>query len=192
MTDYYKELLGSTFQHRVRIDKTVIELGSTLTVEQQVQLCKPFNDADIKEVMFSIPNQKSPGPDGYNSGFFKDNWDMVGNLVCSAIKEFFSEGSLPEFYGQTKLTLLPKVAHPKRPQDFRPISCCNVIYKCITKLVCARLKEVLPHLIDAGQGAFVQGRELLFNVLLCQDLARGYNRKHTPQLYYESGPSQSL
>ena len=34
MTDYYKELLGSTFQHRVRIDKTVIELGSTLTVEQ--------------------------------------------------------------------------------------------------------------------------------------------------------------
>ena len=26
----------------------------------------------------------------------------------------------------------------------------------------------------------MKGRELLFNVLLCQDLARGCNRKHTP------------
>ena len=53
-----------------------------------------------------------------------------------------------------------------------------MLYKCITKLLCIRLKEVLPHRIDAGQGAFVKGRELLYNVMLCQDLARGYSRKH--------------
>ena len=145
-----------------------------------MQLCKPFEDADIKVVLFSIPNHKSLGPVGYNSGFFKACWDDIGNLVCSVIKEFFSEGQLPSFYGQTKLILLPKVANPEKAQDFRPISCCNVLYKCITKLLCVRLKEVLPHLIDAGQGAFVKGRELLFNVILCQDLARGYNRKYTP------------
>ena len=87
---------------------------------------------------------------------------------------------LPSFYGQTKLVLLPKVLNPEKPTDFRPISCCNVIYKCITKLLCNRLKEVLPYIIDTGQGAFVKGIELLFNVLLCQDIVRGYHIKHTP------------
>ena len=41
-----------------------------------------------------------------------------------------------------------------------------------------RLKKALPSLINQSQGAFVQGREILYNVLICQDLARGYLRKH--------------
>ena len=76
--------------------------------------------------------------------------------------------------------MLPKINNPERAADFRPISCCNVIYKTITKLICSRLKEVLPTIISDGQGAFVKGRKLLFNVLLCQDLVRGYTRKVSP------------
>jgi len=89
-------------------------------------------------------------------------------------------GQLPSFYGQTKQVLLPKVPNPKKAADFRPIYCCNIIYKYITKLLYNRLKEVLPHVIDACQGASVKGRELLINVMLCQDLVRGHQRKHTP------------
>ena len=62
--------------------------------------------------------------------------------------------------------------------DFRPISCCTVIYKSVSKIMCNRLKKVLPYIISPSQGAFVQGRELLCNVLLSQELARGYNRQH--------------
>ena len=78
------------------------------------------------------------------------------------------------------MVMLPKTNNPKKASDFRPISCCNVIYKTITKLICSRLKEVLPSIISDGQGAFVKGRELLFNVLLCEDLTRGYTKKVSP------------
>lgn len=37
-----------------------------------------------------------------------------------------------------------------------------------------RLKQVLPHLIDPSQAAFVPGREILYNILICEDVARGY------------------
>jgi len=100
--------------------------------------------------------------------------------VCSAIQDFFKTGKLPRFYGETKIVILPMMDHPEKPSDFRPISCCNVVYKTITKLLFSRMKEVLPLLINEGQGAFMQGRELLFNVPICQDLARGYNKKNTP------------
>ena len=48
-----------------------------------------FSDMEIKEVIFSIPSEKSPRPDGYNSGFFKASWEIMGPLVIDAVKEFF-------------------------------------------------------------------------------------------------------
>ena len=128
--------------------------------------------------MFSISNIKSPGPDGFNSGFFKHTWGIVGELVCSAALEFFRTGYMPQFMSSTKLVILQKVQNPQTASDFRPISCCSVLYKCIAKMLCIRLKEVLPSIIDPSQAAFVKGRKLLHNVLICQDLARGYQRQH--------------
>jgi len=46
-------------------------MGPFLTQEQQVSLRQPFFDQDIKEAIFSIPNLKSQGYDGYSSSFFK-------------------------------------------------------------------------------------------------------------------------
>jgi len=45
--------------------------------------------------------------------------------------------------------------------------------------MCQRLKAILPSIIHPIQGEFIKGREILFNVLICQDLARGYQRKNT-------------
>jgi len=139
-------------------------------------MCQEFTDMDIKDALFSIPNIKCPGPDGFNSGFFKLTSHKLGTLV----REFFTKGIMPSYLSETKLVLIPKVSHPQNASEFRLISCCNVIYKMISKLICKRLKEVLPSLIDQSQGAFIKVRKLLCNVLICQDLARGYQRKISP------------
>ena len=151
-------------------------MGNCLTLDHQLKLCAPFSDQDIKKAIFLIPNHKSPCPDRYSSGFFKATWDVTRSMVCATANQFFASSQMPPFLGQPKLVLLPKVHNPAQTKDFGPISCCTTIYKCITKLLYSRMKEVLPHLIQEQQGAFVQGRELLFNVLICQDIVRGYSR----------------
>jgi len=111
-----------------------------------------------------------------SSWFFKSTWHLIGPMVSVAIQKYFTTGQMPKFISATKLVVLSKVNHPQTASDFRTISCCNVIYKCISKLLCQRIKEVLPSLINKCQGAFVKEREILYNVRICQDIARGYQR----------------
>lgn len=54
---------------------------------------------------------------------------------------------------QTVLHLVPKVKTPHTVGDFRPIACCTVVYKVISKLICNRIKPVLGKLINQAQGA---------------------------------------
>ncbi|XP_074300089.1 uncharacterized protein LOC141631299 [Silene latifolia] len=71
--------------------------------------------------------------------------------VCEAIIDFFHTGSLLKQLNAILVTLIPKVTKPTIVLEFRPITCCNIIYKCIAKLLCARLGEVLPYIISLGQ-----------------------------------------
>lgn len=74
------------------------------------------------------------------------------------------------------LVLLVKKESPLNAQEYMPITCCTVMYKIISKLLCQKLKEALPTIVDLNQGAFVQERSILHKVLLSQDLMRGYDR----------------
>ncbi|GJV08949.1 RNA-directed DNA polymerase, eukaryota, reverse transcriptase zinc-binding domain protein [Tanacetum coccineum] len=48
----------------------------------------------VKQAVFKIGNDKSPGPDGYTASFFKEAWDVVSTNITKAVQEFFINGSL--------------------------------------------------------------------------------------------------
>lgn len=62
--------------------------------------------------------------------------------------------------------------------EFRPISLDNVSYKIISKIMCLRLKKVLPGLILETQSVFVSGRLITDNTLIAQEMFHGL---HTDQ-----------
>ena len=113
---------------------------------------------------------KAPGLDGFSTSFFQRCWDIVGDDVIRAFTSFFEDGRLLKELNHTSLTLGPKTSNPSKLSDFHPISCCNFLYKCISGILVARLKAVLPTLIDDAQAAFIPGRNMSDNIFLPSEL----------------------
>ncbi|GAA0182839.1 hypothetical protein LIER_30438 [Lithospermum erythrorhizon] len=76
---------------------------------------------------------------------------------------------MPKFFNSTTITLIPKVQNPVEMGDFRPISCCNSIYKFITFILVSRLKSTLNSVVGMHQTTYVPGR--------MQELVYSYHRK---------------
>ncbi|KAK3189545.1 hypothetical protein Dsin_029106 [Dipteronia sinensis] len=131
---------------------------------------------EIWEVCFSLYPNKAPCPDGFNAHFFKITWDIVGEDVISAVQEFFRSGPLLKEINATILALIPKVPNPSKMKDFRPISCCNTLYKIIAKIIANRIMPCLPDIYSLSQSAFVAGRCNGDNILLVQELMRNYHK----------------
>ena len=101
----------------------------------------------------------------------------MGPDVIEAVLDFFRCVRLLKEVNNTSITLIPKSKCPINVGDFRPISCCNVLYKCITKVLSNRLRVILPGIIDESQGGFVHGRFIMHNNMIIQDLVKQYGRK---------------
>ncbi|GJX28851.1 hypothetical protein Tco_0236930 [Tanacetum coccineum] len=146
-----------------------------LDEQEAIDMTRTVSRQEVKSALFSMGNDKAPGPDGYTAAFFKDSWDIVADDFVAAVCEFFTNGKILKELNHTIIALIPKVSSPTRVNDYRPISCCNVMFKCISKIIANRIKESLKVLVSSNQSAFVPGRSIADNILLTQELMHNYH-----------------
>jgi hypothetical protein len=174
---YYQHLLGSS-KSIIPVDVSVVQSWRCLGESAHSLLLAPVTKDDIKSSLFSIGNDKAPGPNSFPSLFLKKSWGIIGGDYCSAIQDFFFSGELLKQVNHSIISLVPKSENISTPSDFRPISCCNVIYKVISKILAGRLALAIHDIISPAQNAFLSGRSMTDNVYLVQELLiRHYNRK---------------
>lgn len=89
----------------------------------------------MKEAVFSMDKLKAPGIDGFNAFFFQSAWSEIGDSVTKAVQYFFDHCHMPNQVNCTLMTLNPKVDNAIHVKDFRPIACCSVLYKKISKVL---------------------------------------------------------
>ncbi|KAA0026071.1 uncharacterized protein E6C27_scaffold581G00620 [Cucumis melo var. makuwa] len=143
--NYFRNSLGSQeigYRELSPVIDDIVQFQWSEECCQALQL--PISREEVRRVLFSMDSGKAPGPDGFS---------VVG-------------------INATAITLIPKHNGAERLEDFHPISCYNVLYKCISKILADRLRVWLPSFISSNQSAFIPGRSIIENILLCQELIR--------------------
>ncbi|KAF5459760.1 hypothetical protein F2P56_019680, partial [Juglans regia] len=72
---------------------------------------------EVKDALFSIPVDSSPGPDGFGSGFFQHCWSLVYQDLLEAVSDFFGGAVLP--------------SHILKAFGFSP-KVCQLLAQCVT------------------------------------------------------------
>ncbi|KAM2227925.1 hypothetical protein ACFXTI_014684 [Malus domestica] len=131
---YFQSLLGSDFalpSFEVNLADLVTNPISTEVV---TAIIREVSGDEFCKVCFSLKANKALGPDSFNAFFFQKAWPIIGDQIILAIQEFFNSTRLLRELNTTIITLVLKVPNPSSMGDFRPISCCNILYKIISKL----------------------------------------------------------
>lgn len=119
-----------------------------------------------KKALFSNPGWKAPKTNGFGTFFYRVDWAIIGDDIIKSILDVLQDGRLLKEVSTIIITLLPKTKCLKNFTEYRPISCCNTLFKCITK--CGKLRQVLAYLIMENQVCFVHGRYIIHNTMVIQ------------------------
>ncbi|KAL0455413.1 UNVERIFIED_CONTAM: Retrovirus-related Pol polyprotein from type-2 retrotransposable element R2DM [Sesamum latifolium] len=178
---FYTTLLGGR-RRDIHVNLMFLQLWARYIIpnDERETMIWAVEREEIKAAFFDIDEDKAPGPDGFSAGFFKAAWSVIGDELTTAIQDFFVSGKMLKQVNATVLSLIPKVANPTTVAEFRPISCCNVLYKAITKIIVQRMHAVMGKIVSPSQNAFVPGRRISNNTLIGQELFHGYNRQNLP------------
>ena len=74
MVEYFKNLFAT---QGCTTDPILRSVHRRLTDEQNQMLTKVFEAREIKEAVFSMHPDKSPGLDCMNPGFYQAYWDVI-------------------------------------------------------------------------------------------------------------------
>ncbi|XP_048615701.1 uncharacterized protein LOC125588412 [Brassica napus] len=174
-TSYFRQIFESSTPED--IEEALSEVPTTITGTMNDSLTAPVSEWEVKLVFFAMHPDKAPGPDGMTALFYQQFWDIVKQDLTLMVYKFMFEGHVANSLNDTNICLIPKTTKPNDMAQFRPISLCNVSYKIVSKVLCQRLKKVLPGLISETQSAFVAGRQISDNIMIAQEMFHALRTK---------------
>ncbi|XP_016456605.2 uncharacterized protein LOC107780573 [Nicotiana tabacum] len=127
--EFYTKLLGTKKDSRKHVCSNIIRAGPIVNKEQRIMFEADFTSVEVKQAPWGIDGEKAQGPDRYGNSFFKDYWNTVGKNLTAGVLEFFVTGKMLKALNNKVTTVIPKTKYADKVGDYRPIACCNTVYK---------------------------------------------------------------
>ena len=166
---FYENLYKSEISDRY-CERQSFTIETKLCSENKLLLERKFDKEELRKAVFSMKDNKTPGPDGIGIEFYKLYFDELSEDLLKLYDDIFVGGSLCYSQYQVVLRLLYKKGDRKNIKNWRPISLQNVDLKIISKMLAERLKLVMSDIIHVDQQGCIPGRYIGKNIRLIQDV----------------------
>jgi hypothetical protein len=99
----FKKRMGTSEKTTMHFDlESIYEPFPDALVFHNLEL--PFTEEEVNEVVKELPNDKSPGPDGFNNEFFKACWEIIKVDVFRLINDFHAGKISPKSINTSYIT----------------------------------------------------------------------------------------
>ena len=174
---FYSKLYTS---EKIQSDRLFLDsVDAELNQDERKDLDGYITLEELGKSLKLMKNNKSPGPDGLITEFYKFYWKDIGQDLLEVFQYSFNEKNLPQSQYLAVIRLLFKKGQREDLKNWRPISLLNVDVKILTKLLAERLIRVLPSIIHRDQKGCVKGRYIGENITLIRDLVECCEERET-------------
>ena len=137
--DYYEQLYGNKMDNLEKMNRFVEKFNLLWLNQEEIEIMNtPFISTEIEAVIKNLPQNKSPGPDGFTGEFYQTFKELMPILL--KLFQKIAEGrTLPNSFYEATITLIPKPdrdnthTHTHTHTHYRPASLVNIDEKSSTK-----------------------------------------------------------
>lgn len=151
--------------------ETLACIDQQLTEDDKQKLVEPIRIEEIEIALREASKNSAPGPDGINYEFYSIFFDLLKNDIQLLFNSYLVDGEHPPgLFTPGIITLIPKKGNSFDLDNKRPISMLNSDYKLFTKVLCNRLKPIMPRILGPGQSACVEKSSCVDNLTLLRNI----------------------
>ena len=107
--DYYEQLYGKKMNNLEEMDRFLEKFNLSRLNQEEIEIMNnPITKTDVEAVIKNIPENKSPGPNGFTGEFYQTFREELIPILLKFIQKIAEEGTLSNSFYEATITLIPK------------------------------------------------------------------------------------
>lgn len=128
-------------------------------------LDEPITESEIQQVISTLKNNKSPGPDGFINEFYKTFKETISPLLLKAYHHALQSGTMAPSWRDATIVVIHKEGKDStKCESYRPISLLNTDLRILTAILARRVNTIITEIIHPDQTGFITGRNYGDNI----------------------------
>lgn len=146
------------------IDGFKLDLPSGLETHQMDSVFSLIKPSEIFKTVRSLPNNKSPGPDGIPFEFYKSNTRALITILIPLFNTMICTQTTPDESNNAIIITVYKKGNPSELKNWQPITLSNTDLKIFTKIIATRVGNLAKNIINYTQYGFVKESSIFENI----------------------------